>query len=232
MPATPINVDCFYAIWRELLFFTNTELRLVPDVPTAAKITQLPTAEVGKIHQAVWKSNQLRGDFIERNPANLSGEDSLTVAHWNHRRTGKFFLLRHLKSHSIFIDDRSPAQVYAVHGLYSPLAEVSSPYLPVLVEVVLLPFEDRIIDDGFLIPHNVTFGSGIRGDLNDIYRDAKVRRGSHPAAASRAAQPRRSSGSHANHQRQGSVRVPHLFVSRRFEHPGRRARNRRCRGPC
>ena len=130
MPTTQSTADRFYAIFRPLLFYVNTRLQIMPDVRDAAEIAQLPTADVNKIRQALWKDNPLRGDFIEQNPANLSGEDLMIVASWNYRRAGKFFAFRHLKSHSIFIDDRSPAKVYAVHGLYSPLAEVVGPYLP------------------------------------------------------------------------------------------------------
>lgn len=177
MPPTQSTADRFYTIWRPLLFFANEQLHLVPAsrVPDATEITQLPVAEVQQIRQTLWRDNQLRGDFIEQNPANLSGEDLMIVASWNERRAGKFFVFRHLKSHSIFIDDRSPARVYAVHGLYSPLAEVVGPYLPVLVEAVLLPFEDQIIYDGIVAPYNITFGGGIRSNLNDLYRDAKER---------------------------------------------------------
>ncbi len=174
-PTQSITADRFYAIFRPLLFYVNARLNLVPGVHNAAETTQLPVAEVHKIRQALWADNSLRGDFIEENPANLSGADLMIVASWNERRMGKFFVLRHLKQHSIFIDDRSPAKVYAVHGLYSPIAEVVGPYLPVLAEVVLLPFEDQIIYDGIIAPYNITFGGGIRGRLNDLYRDAKER---------------------------------------------------------
>ena len=175
MPPTQSTADRFYAIFRPLLFYVNARLNLVSGLHDADETTQLPVAEVQQIRQALWRDNQLRGDFIEQNPANLSGEDLMIVASWNDRRAGKFFVFRHLKSHSIFIDDRSPARVYAVHGLYSPLAEVVGPYLPVLVEAVLLPFEDQIIYDGIVAPYNITFGGGIRGRLNDLYRDAKER---------------------------------------------------------
>ncbi len=177
MPPPQSTADRFYTIWRPLLFFANEQLHLVPAsrVPDATEITQLPVAEVQQIRQALWSDNSLRGDFIEQNPANLSGEDLMIIASWNERRAGKFFVFRHLKSHSIFIDDRSPAKVYAVHGLYSPIAEVVGPYLPVLVEAVLLPFEDQIIYDGIVAPYNITFGGGIRSNLNDIYRDTKER---------------------------------------------------------
>ncbi|HLF26899.1 MAG TPA: hypothetical protein VJG32_11225, partial [Anaerolineae bacterium] len=46
---------------------------------------------------------------------------------------------------------------------------------PLLVEAVLLPFEDRITYDGVVAPYTITFGSGIRGNLKHIYQDAKER---------------------------------------------------------
>jgi hypothetical protein len=175
MPTNHSVAEHFYAIWWPLLFFVNETQRLVPHVRRADDVRRLPVPEVNKIRHALWADDQLRGNFIEQNPANLADADLTIVADWNHRRAGKFFIFRHLKSHSIFIDDRSPAHVYAVHGLYSLLSEVTGPYLPVLAEVVLLPFEERIIYDGVIAPYNITFGSGIRGNLNDLYRDAKER---------------------------------------------------------
>jgi len=41
---------------------------------------------------------------------------------------------------------------------------------PVLVDAVLLPFEDRIIYDSLLMPYRLMFGSGIRRSLNEAYR--------------------------------------------------------------
>jgi hypothetical protein len=177
MPTSQLIADRFYTLWHSLLFFANERQRLVPAsrVRDVAAITQLPIAEVAKIRKAIWDNDHLREDFIEQNPADLSGADLAIVASWHHRRAGKFFVFRHLKRHSIFIDDRTPVQVYAVGGLYSPMADVVGPYLPVLAEAVLLPFEDQIIYDGVLVPYNITFGSGIRGNLTDIYRDAKER---------------------------------------------------------
>ena len=49
------------------------------------------------------------------------------------------------------------------------------PYIPVLAETVLLPFGDEIITDGLLQSYNLMFGSGIRGELKEIYDDAKER---------------------------------------------------------
>jgi hypothetical protein len=49
--------------------------------------------------------------------------------------------------------------------------------LPRYVETVLLPFEDKIIYDGFIAPYNVSFGSGYARSFKDTYREVKEKDG-------------------------------------------------------
>lgn len=59
-------------------------------------------------------------------------------------------------------------------GLIDGLEEVVPAYdLPRMVDVVLLPFKGWIIYDGLLQGYNISFGGGIRSDLNHTYMTAK-----------------------------------------------------------
>ena len=80
-----------------------------------------------------------------------------------------------LKKHAIFISQDKRADVFAVKCLYSSFEEMIGPYIPALVETVLLPFGNEIITDGLLQSYNLIFGSGIRSELKEIYDDAKER---------------------------------------------------------
>jgi hypothetical protein len=62
-----------------------------------------------------------------------------------------------------------------VKCLYSSFEEMLGPYIPALVQTVLLPFGNEIIVDGLLQSYNLIFGSGIKGELKEIYDDAKER---------------------------------------------------------
>jgi hypothetical protein len=171
----PRQVKRFYTIWRPLLFFVNARRNVVPGLLGATADTPLPIQEVVKIREALWTDDALRQAFVTENPAGLSAADLAMVESWDYRRKGTFFIFRHLKKHSIFIVDKDPGEVFAVKGLLSPMEEVVGPYLPCLVQTVLLPFEDEIIYDSLMSPYNITFGGGIRGNLTDIYRDARER---------------------------------------------------------
>jgi hypothetical protein len=164
----------FYAIWKPLLFFVNRQRQLAPALLDADPGTKLNLPDVFKIRQAIWEDEALLDAFITQNPAQLSTEDLDLAASWKRHRAGKFFVFKHLKKHSIFIGD-GREEVFAVKGLLSPIEAVVGPYLPVLVETVLLPFGDEIIYDSLMQPYNITFGSGIRGNLKAIYDDAKER---------------------------------------------------------
>lgn len=168
------QTDRFYAIWKPLLFFVNQQRQLVPALLDTDLDTKLNIPDVLKIRQALWEDEALLDAFISQNPAQLSAENLALAASWKHRRSGKFFIFKHLKKHSIFIDD-GRGEVFAVKGLYSPVEAVVGPYLPVLVEAVLLPFGDEIIYDSLLQPYNISFGGGIRRNLKATYDDAKER---------------------------------------------------------
>ncbi len=90
-------------------------------------------------------------------------------------REGKFIIFKTLKKHAIFISQDKRPEVFAVKGLYSSFEEVLGPYIPALVETVLLPFGHEIVMDGLLQSYNLMFGSGIQREFKDIYDDAKER---------------------------------------------------------
>ncbi len=110
----------FYAIWKPLLFFANRQSQLVPALLDADLSTKLNLPDVFKIRQAIWEDGALLDAFIAQNPAQLSAEDLDLAASWKHRRAGKFFVFKHLKKHSIFIDD-GRGEVIAVKGLLSSI---------------------------------------------------------------------------------------------------------------
>ena len=82
------------------------------------------------VRTALWEDDLLREAFIAENPAGLSQHDLALIESWKHRVSDNFFIFRHLKKHTIFIDGSSPVNGYGVHGITGPLEEVIGPYLP------------------------------------------------------------------------------------------------------
>lgn len=169
------QVDRFYQIWRPLLHFVNEELKVVPILPGKGPKDSLDVNLAIKVRDSLWKHETVLDKFIAKNPAQLSREDLLIAESWKYRRQGQFIIFKALKKHAIFISQDKRTDVFAVKCLYSSFEEMLGPYIPALVETVLLPFGNEIITDGLLQSYNLMFGSGIRGELKEMYDDAKER---------------------------------------------------------
>jgi len=181
MPSPKMNMNLsredanlFFKLMWALQFYINHRLELVPGVKSVEQYTQLDTEEKLKVREVLWKHLELLDAFVADNPANLSPEELKIVQGWKRRIVGKFYIFRFLKRYTVFLSADKEAQVYGVLGLYDSLEDVMDGHpLPIMVEAVLLPFKGRIIYDGLLMPYSIMFGTGIRGDLNELYQRAK-----------------------------------------------------------
>lgn len=173
LPTT--QVDQFYKIWIPLLKFANIQLKIVSDISNKGPKDSIDIGEAVKVRDALWKNEAILDQFIDENPAQLSPEDLNILKSWRHRRLGTFVVFKVLKKYAVFIGQDKDAEVFAVKGLYSSYEDMFGPYLPILVETTLLPFNDEIIADGLFRSYNVVIGSGIRRSLKAIYDDVKER---------------------------------------------------------
>jgi hypothetical protein len=167
------QVDRFYRMWRPLLTFTNQVLKIVPSLSGTGTKDDIDVNLAVKVRDALWKNEGILDQFIEKNPAQLPSEDLIILHTWKHRRQGDFIIYKVLKRHSVFISQDKANAVFAVKGLYSSFEEIFGPYLPIMIEAVLLPFNDEIITDGLFQFYNVSFGPGIRDEFKSVYDNAK-----------------------------------------------------------
>lgn len=177
MQLPPEQTARFYRIWLALLRFVNEEQRLVPAFHATEEDGPLSLSGEMQLRNALWADDALREHFISSNPAGLSSADLAVVASWHYRRAGSFYLVRSLKTYTVFLTEEEPQRAYGVLGLSSPIEEMVHLPLPVYAQAVLLPFEDQIIYDGLLQSYAVVFGPGIRARLNTEYRNAREREG-------------------------------------------------------
>lgn len=177
MQLTPAECKRFYDVWLPLLVYVNRRLKVVEHLDDVASFPSLPTEAIHKVRDALWADDSLLDDFVAENPAGLSAEDLALAAGWHTRKAGRFFIFRYLKKYTVFLDDSSPVRAYGVLALNSTFQDLVGPYLPVMVETVLLPFENRIIYDSLFLPYRISFGPGIRANLKDDFNNAKEREG-------------------------------------------------------
>lgn len=87
-------------------------------------------------------------------------------------------MLKHLKNYSVFMSAEDGGKLYAVTGIIDSLSDMfHSSHLPLFMEAVLIPFENRIIYDSLLIPYRIHMGSNMRKGFNEEYREIKAKQG-------------------------------------------------------
>ncbi len=172
MNLSPTDSERFYRIWWPLLYYVNTRTNLIADLPINPESNSVNPQEAAKIRDALWGSPEYLQGFVDENPAGLTEEDLAVAVNWSHRVSGTFIIMRHLKKHSIFLLDSPEPTAFGVLGIISPIDDVLPFAPPVMVNAVLLPFEDKIIYDGLILPYSVSFGSGIRRSLTQKLRTA------------------------------------------------------------
>ena len=177
MQLTPSQVSRFYGIWFPLMRFVNSKKKIV-----SASLLKEPVnpADILPVRDALWADDSLLEMFARENPAHLSSEDLTVTRSWRTRVEDTFYVVKHLKKHSIFLtnhDDESSdeelTKAYAVLGLASPLDATLMFDPPCAIKTVLIPFEGQITYDSLLVGYPISFGRNVTGRLNRSYQDAK-----------------------------------------------------------
>jgi hypothetical protein len=166
------DAKVFFELMWGLQRYVNQQRGILKDIQSPLEYADLPTEKKLKVRDALWKSPDLIDAYVEANPEALSSKEVEIVRNWKKFIQDKFFVLRHLKKYTVFIGNQG--QVYGVLGLFDSLEEIVPSFkLPCMVDAVLLPFKGWIVYDGLLQGYSISFGGGIRSELNHTYMIAK-----------------------------------------------------------
>lgn len=171
------EVARFYGIWFPLLHYVNQRRKVIASFPARWHDAAVQAEDAVAVRNALWEDDTLREAFISENPASLSEQDLALVDSWKYRVADDFFVLRYLKSYTVFLAASEPVRGFGVLGVTGPIEEIIGPYLPLYVKAVLLPFGDRIIYDSLLSSYSIYFGGGVRRSLKEGYQEIQERGG-------------------------------------------------------
>jgi len=172
----PDEVQLFFRLHWSLLFYVNEQLAIVPDITSPEMFSALSPETRLQVRTALVEQPQLIGRFVEKNPLSLADEELSIIQSWQHFVAGRFFIFRHLKHYTIFLDEQQE-NAYGVLALNDPFEELIGPSLPVVAATILLPFRDKIVYDGLLVGFNISLGGGIKRSLNETYKSMKEKVG-------------------------------------------------------
>ncbi len=178
MQLAPHDVTLFFKLQRSLFCFVNQQLQVIPrEYPTPDDGLRMAPELRVQLREALNANRHLIDDFVKDNPYNLPPDELDIVHSWNHLVAGKFYILRLLQKHAIFLDGRNDARAYGVLALTQPFEELIGSRFPVLTETMLLPFRESIVYDGLIRSYGISFGPGIRRSLNESFKESKLKHG-------------------------------------------------------
>lgn len=135
----------------------------------------VPLEEYVKIRNALWDNPQWIDQYLKADDNFVKNqEERATLESWRHHFIADtFFVVKQLAKYSVLISGQSPARLFGVTGLSSSLKDRIFTPIPFTTKMVLLPFKDKIIFDGFFEASPIHFGPGIRSSLNRQYKTLK-----------------------------------------------------------
>ena len=171
------DAELFYELSLPLLHNTNKIYNVNTNLRKMHGAKELDPSEVKIVADYLWEHTDVIEAYLTDHV--LSADHRSIVSGWKKCISGQFMLERHLKKGSVFISTATE-EVYMVNGIITSWEEMFfyRP-LPVLLKATLIPFRDKIISDGLVIPYNVCFGKGYSSEFKDIYMNARKNRKIH-----------------------------------------------------
>lgn len=170
------DIKLFFKLYLTLLLYANQKLKIIKDATTPSKMNGLILEKQLDIRDALFDNPSLIDSFTAENPSKFTREELKILTGWRHHVKGTFYIVRHLKRYTVFLDENA-TRAYGVLALNDTFQEILGPELPVRLKAMLLPFKGQIIYDGLLRYYNIYFGKGFQQSLNEDYQMAKHRHG-------------------------------------------------------
>jgi hypothetical protein len=181
MALAPNEIALFYKLWYGLVWGVNEKHKIIPRFrkPVFGRTVDVDLATFMRVRDAIWDRPERIDRFLARQKE-FDQTESAIIADWRSSFVkGRFLVVKHLTRYSALMPFESGTDsdlVYGVHGISDPLS-LPLPQTPCLAELVLLPFQGKIIYDSFVGVVPVSFGPGIRASAKQWYAEARAKNG-------------------------------------------------------
>ena len=135
----------FFDTMDALLYYVNARFQVVEGF-TLDYDGAIGDMKAALVARALWENVEIIDEFVRENPARLSPQCLEIARSWKAALPGLYTLVRYQGGRAVLMND---VGVFSVSGVTLEL-EGEIGRAPAFVEMVLLPFEDVIVYDGFL----------------------------------------------------------------------------------
>jgi hypothetical protein len=161
----------FLRIHLDLLFYVGQRLKIISTNITFDKFVDLDLKIKAECGDKFIESDNLLDDYLSLNFDRLTTEQISILTGFKKKITGDFIIYKCLTNFAIFLNTKDN-KFYAVKALGDSFDDFFDKFL-VLIKTTILPYNGKIIYDGFIKSSGVYFGSGITSTMRDDYKEAK-----------------------------------------------------------
>lgn len=172
----------FYKCWYALIWAYNEKHHVIPhfDEPKHGVRVAVSLEEFKKVRDSLWNDSEWIEEFLAKNNnGRFTEEERAMMISWGKNFIkGKFLCVKHLSNYSVLMTyGGEPEYLFAVGGISDSFENSFSNQLPFLLDLVLLPWGDKIIYDSLAELSRISFGPGIRKSVNESYSESKKKFG-------------------------------------------------------
>jgi hypothetical protein len=175
------EIELFYNLWYSLVWEYNKKHQIIPrfERPVCGTEVAVSIEEFMEIRNAMWDNPEWIDELLVEHDNKFNEQEREIIEGWRrHFIKKKFLVIKQLKKYSVLMTFESdPTLLYGVYGISEPLTDAMPYPVPFLVDLVLLPFKDKIIYDSLASVSPIRFGPGIRSSAKGWYDEAKAKFG-------------------------------------------------------
>lgn len=164
--------NLFLKLYNPLLVYVNNKHKTLENLRHPQDLSRKDLEEIERLKEKLYSDPSQINSFVQENPEDFSVDELEIISSWQHFVKGRFYIVRFLKDHAVFMDEGHPPKAYGVKGLAMQWELIGN--LPRIVKATLLPFKGKIIFDGSFSCYNLFFGSGMKSSIKDSFRQAKA----------------------------------------------------------
>lgn len=159
----------FFVLRNFLFHYTNQKFNINNDLENIKDIFDAEPEEMIEIREKLWSDKNIIIEYILKNPDNLDNENISRIRNWNENKIKKDFILyKYDKEYTILMDGN---YIYYVKGLKESIRNmIPENILPIFVDTVLLPLNDKIIYDSYINRFNVSFGKEFKAECDRNFK--------------------------------------------------------------
>jgi hypothetical protein len=163
----------FYETWYGLMRFVNERKKVIGAVIKPVYPNPVSDEQIYKVREVLWENPELIDDYLDA--VALPDDKAALLKTWrDYHIKGMFFLVDYKPEYAVVIgsNDQNEDMLYGVKGISRPLSDALQRELPIQLETVLLPFQDKIIYDSFMSSMPIRFAEGAKRAFREMYENA------------------------------------------------------------